>query len=494
MDVYKNLPAPARIGIPVVLVLIVAFLAYTMMLKPAPPVDLLTTQDVNVIDTAKLVLDGHGIQYDMAQDANNFTISVPATDATDAAEALAGSGIKDRTGLAKKISCPAAPGFTATRAANVRADNCTDASAVQGMLLTAGAIAANVQVSQQENDGFTGPETSKNVVAQVFLPKHMKDSWKADDAAKAISRTVGTSLDRVIITDDQLQAMYDGSSNTSAAGTASSDSSTGSSTAGCDDISAATEVETKKNAVRDCYQGRIGSDLTLLLGGSDRYVLSVEPTIQTSAKTTESTHNSPGPVTTKSTQSGSGTTALDQTNDTNTSTTTEVSAAGAVKSLLITATLNQDVVTPSQELAVKRMLSTYASAYANNPAPTVTMTKFANGAGTKASNDDLKQIKKDAQAGKDTAAAATGMAKTRTVMPKWALALMAVLVIGVLVAVLVLWRRTAAMAAERQRLEESFKNEQRLFENFAQQNPGDLAADLNALFGAPAAPEPHARF
>jgi hypothetical protein len=50
------------------------------------------------------------------------------------------------------------------------------------------------------------------------------------------------------------------------------------------------------------------------------------------------------------------------------------------------------------------------------------------------------------------------------------------------------------MASERQRLEESFKNEQRLFENFAQQNPGDLAADLNALFGAPAASEPHARY
>src|SRR4051812_22720291 len=112
MDAYKNLPAPARIGVPLVLALIVAFLAYTMILKPAPAVDLLTSQDVNVIDTAKKVLTGNHVDYDMSQNANNFTISVPSKDATAAAEALAGSGIKDRTGLAKKISCPAAPGFT----------------------------------------------------------------------------------------------------------------------------------------------------------------------------------------------------------------------------------------------------------------------------------------------------------------------------------------------------------------------------------------------
>ncbi|MCW2923303.1 MAG: hypothetical protein JWM98_707, partial [Thermoleophilia bacterium] len=39
------------------------------------------------------------------------------------------------------------------------------------------------------------------------------------------------------------------------------------------------------------------------------------------------------------------------------------------------------------------------------------------------------------------------------------------------------------------RLEESFQHDQRLLENFAQQNPDQLAQEMNALFGAPSAPE-----
>ncbi len=100
-----------------------------------------------------------------------FVLAVPpGDDATTAATALAASGIKDRTGMAKAIECPAPPGFTGTKAANERSANCEEAKAVQGMLLAAGATAANVKVSQQENGTLLGPEKSMNVVAQVFLP------------------------------------------------------------------------------------------------------------------------------------------------------------------------------------------------------------------------------------------------------------------------------------------------------------------------------------
>src|SRR4051794_33954539 len=120
MDFYKNLPSAARIAIPGVLALIVAFLVYSMMLKPAPPVEIIKTQDVGVVEIAKKVLTGQAIDYDESQGNGMFMLSVADGEQTKAANALAQSGIKDRTGLAKKKACPAPPGFTATRAANER--------------------------------------------------------------------------------------------------------------------------------------------------------------------------------------------------------------------------------------------------------------------------------------------------------------------------------------------------------------------------------------
>jgi hypothetical protein len=102
--------------------------------------------------------------------------------------------------------------------------------------------------------------------------------------------------------------------------------------------------------------------------------------------------------------------------------------------------------------------------------------------------DQVKKLKDESRKNADTSNASLNLtpeAKT----PTWMLAVMAVLVIGILTAILILWRKSTAMAAERTRLEESFRNEQRLFEDFAQQNPDTLAQELNQLFGAPAAGE-----
>lgn len=489
MDAIKNLPAPLRYGIPVTLVIAIGLVAWLTVLRPPAPTVVVSTQDIGVIDTAKRLLENRRIDYDVRNDNGNFSLEVASGDSTDAAEALAGSGIKDRTGLAKKITCPAPPGFTATRAANERSANCEDASRVQAMLMTAGAIAANVSVSQEENGTLLGPEKSKNVVAQVFLPAHMKGEWNAEQAAGHISKAVGTSMDRVSIADDELQTLYDGASSagSGSAGGAASGSSA------CGDMDTATEIETKKDAVRACYEWRIGTQLTKLLGGSDRYVLTVEPTIQSVASSVTEVTNTPGPVVDASAQKSSDSSARDVTKPANVKESTRVIPAGAISSLRITATLDRDNVSADQQLAVKRMLSTFVDPRRRDPAPIVSLTKFQNGAGEPAS-EELAEIKtaaeENASSATTTAAGAGLPPVAKTEMPTWALALMAALVIGIVTAVLVLWRRSAAMAAERSRLEESFRNEQRLFEDFAQQNPDQLAQDLNALFGAPAAPEP----
>jgi hypothetical protein len=61
---------------------------------------------------------------------------------------------------AERISCPAAPGFTATKASNDRHDNCADAAKIQEMLLAAGALAANVSVHREDGRALSGPESA----------------------------------------------------------------------------------------------------------------------------------------------------------------------------------------------------------------------------------------------------------------------------------------------------------------------------------------------
>lgn len=487
MDVYRNLPAPARIAIPFAAVLIVALMAYMTMFKPAPPVELVKTNDISVVDASKTLLDRKGYTYSEAQAGGSFSLSVPEAQATAAAQLLASNGIKDRTGRAGEIKCPAAPGFTGTKAANEKYVNCEAAKEVQGMLLTAGVTAAGVIVSKEATGDFLGPDKATNVVAMIFLPPYMKDSWDAEQAARAISKSVGTSIDRVSIMDDKLQTLFDGSEGVAKAKAAGSTSALG-----CDDMEAAREVETKKAAVRNCYETTIGAKLTELLGGSERFVLAVEPTIETAASTTTTTRNTKGPVVDSNSQKSGSSSTTSQEMPPNTTETNSVKPAGSIKSMRITVSLDQASVDASQVTAVKQLLSPYVVASRNDPAPVVTLTKFTAGAGDTAKGSELDKIREDAQAGSQPQQAMSGGGPSapQPTMPTWAKAAMAALVVGIIGAVLVLWRRSAAIAAERQRMEASFANEQRLFENFAEQNPDDLAAEMAALFGQPAPQQP----
>lgn len=495
MDAFKNLPLAARIAIPAVLALLIAFIAYSTMFKAPPPVEIISTQDIGVYETAGEILEIKQIDFEKAQDGETFMITVADADATAAAEVLAASGIKDRTGLVKNKSCPAPPGFTATKAANERSDNCEAAKAVQDMLLAAGATAANVEVSQEENGTLLGPEKSMNVVAQVFLPEYMQDSWNAENAARAISKAVGTTLERVSIHDDTLDTLFDGAQ---ASGDSASGSGSSALALGCADIASATEVETKRAAVRSCHESNLGAKLEGLLGSKEYFVLTVEPTIDSVARNRTSVKRTQGPAENSTTQSGNGQKVEDKSTPPNEYEETAVDPAGDVTRLAISVILDKEHVTEDQRAAVMSILSSAINAKRGDPAPVVKLaTLGGDGAKPKQTETQLEQIRKEAAAGgggRDSALnGVTGPGKPKTVVPVWMTALMVVLVIGTVTAVLVLWRRSSAMAAERARLEASFRNEQRLFEDFAAQNPDHLAQDLNALFGAPSAPEPAIR-
>jgi hypothetical protein len=481
MNIYTNLPAPVRIAIPMVGVLILGALVWMMMLKPPAPVGVVKTDDVGTFQVARKLLEDKGIEVDESRSGTTYELLVAPADQTAAYEVLDGAGLKDRTGMAKKITCPAAPGFTANKAKTEEYNNCEAAKKVQGMLLTAGATAANVTVSQEENGTLIGPEKSINVSAQVFLTDAMKTTWDAAAAAIAIKGAVGTSIDRIYIGDDRLMPLFDGSRGDNA--TAGATAAAGG-TSGCAGMETATEIATKEAAVRSCYESTIGTKLTTLLGGSDRFVLTVAAEIDAVSTMTQKETSTRGPVVASSSQTGSGSSVKDVTTPPNTTSTSESKAAGDIGKLSLSVALDRNNVNANQELAIKRLLQTYVDTSRKDPTPQVTRFAFPKGTGV---------APKAAAGGANVAPVAMGGVEqkpdvvTETKTPKPVLAMLAVLVLGMIAAVLIMWRKSAAMKEERARMETAFQNDQRLFENFAQQNPQALATDLEALFGAPAA-------
>lgn len=108
----------------------------------------------------------------------------------------------------KRITCPDKPGFTGTRATQTRYENCEEALSIQSMLLSEGALAANVTVTGVETGKLTGPPVEKNVYVQVFWPRSRTNEFRARPTAEAIAAKVGTSIERVHIVDDQLNTLF----------------------------------------------------------------------------------------------------------------------------------------------------------------------------------------------------------------------------------------------------------------------------------------------
>ena len=490
MDAYTRLPAPLRFGIPAVLVLVVLLIAFLTLRSPAPT-PAFTTGSVELLGEAKAALQQASppIEFTVEQSGEDFVLTVSPDDSTAAKEALASANVQDRTSMAKAASCGSAPGMTANQSQRDAYANCKDAANVRQILELNGATKAYVTVSLQKSDQPLESDLIKNVSAQVFLPADRAAAFPARSVANQISLGVGTDIERVSITNvmgPQPQPLFEGTEQDDAAGTTGS----GSLSSACEGSATATEVETKKAAVRDCYEQLIGDKLTKILGSSASYSLVVEPVIETDAKVINRVQNTEGATVESNEQKSGGSSATSESTSPSTTETTVQRPAGSIRRMSITVALDSRTVRADQVLAVKQVLGTFVQASRGDPAPVVTRTKFAGDAPTAAAGGDAAATDADAAATAAAGAAGTSdVLVTKTQMPKWATALIAILLVGIATTVLVLWRRSAAIAAERRRLEESFRADQRVLENFAQQNPDDLAADLNALFGQPAAAE-----
>lgn len=491
MDFYKTLPAPLRIGIPIGAALILFLVVYMTVMKKPALTTVLTTRDVDVYETAQAVLKKNGVEFTKEQKAPSFMLQVAGTDAETAATQLTKAGLDDRTGLAKPVKCPAAPGFTGTKAANTRADNCADEMKIQGMMLAAGAIAVIPSVNQTENGTLIGPETSKNVTVQLFLPESMKNNFDATSAAYAIKSAIGAPLDHIYIGDGELKPLFNGPEAATKTGAAAG-STAGSSTSGvgCADMAGATEIATKEAAVSACKKQEISAVLTEILGSSDYYALTVTATINASAKTVTTNRMTPGPVTTRSSQKGGDMNNLDTTVEPGNETISSNIPAGGISKLAIAVALDKNKVGADQVLAVKQALSAFVVPGRNDPAPTVqraTLHKADSPAGASAQVKKLR-AEEDAKA-KETDAATFAASPSKASRPL--LFLVALLVVGLIGSIIVLLRRSSQAAAERARYEAEFANQQQVFNTFVQQDPRAMAQDLEAMFAAESAPVRH---
>ncbi|MBC7460416.1 MAG: hypothetical protein H7287_03540 [Thermoleophilia bacterium] len=489
MNVIKNLPTAAKVGIGALAALLLAFAVYSTMLKAPAAVELISTPDYSTYTAAMGLLENAHVAYDKNTSGGMYKVSVAPDDLVDAQAALGKSGLADRTKLVKKISCGAAPGVMATKAANDRASNCADASAVQGMLLAMGATAAIVNVTQQENNDLLAAEMKKKVSVQVFLPQTMRESFDPAAVAKAIVPMVSSSsLEDVFIGSiegDKLVPLWDGTQSgdkQAAGGTIAGASATGS--LSCADAETATEITTKAAAVSNCTEEKISRVLDAIVGNSDYYALTVNATINASAKTVTTNRSTPGSVTSKSTQKGGGTNNEDLALDTGNETVNSNTPAGGIAKLNISVTLDKSKVSANQVVAIKQQLQSFIDPSRNDPAPKVTLTTLHKGGVSSADAQKPEQMQ--------AAAALAAKEKTTTTaisskVPMPMIVLLIALVVGLVATVMVMLTRSSKAAAERERYAAEFSNQQQLFNNFAQQDPQAMARDLESMFGAPSA-------
>jgi len=99
--------------------------------------------------------------------------------------------------LVQPTKCPVAPGFTATKAANERADHCNQALLLQGIVIDSGVASAVVHVSSVENDSFVGPEMVVSVNVRV---QGAPRAWDASAMAKLLASAANTDTTHVNIT------------------------------------------------------------------------------------------------------------------------------------------------------------------------------------------------------------------------------------------------------------------------------------------------------
>ncbi len=256
---------------------------------------------------------------------------------------------------------------------------------------------------------------------------------------------------------------------------------------GCADIADATEVETKRAAVRSCHESRLEPLLRTVLG-SRPFALTVEPTIRTSAQVVETSRTSgdvDGTAPDESSTDGSSTTTTEER--------TRDVPAGDVTALRIAIVIDRAGTTREHLDAVRRLLLPVARSAPDSPSPSVTLARLAatTPATTTTTAGPAGAAGAAATRAQPQPAAATTQSTTSTrprpsasspIPTAW---IAAALTLVAATAIALAVRRSRQLERERTQLARALAEDERMFDRFASQHPDEVARDLEALFGPP---------
>lgn len=474
MNALKSQPTPVKVAIAGGVAVILFALVLIFALGGDSKVTVLTSTKAREISASMWKLEAAGIDATVAEvNDSTFEVRVLDADAQDAKLALRGDDIGVRLNGKVKGDCPKPNALAGNRAYETY-EQCELLKQVQDVLMnTPGVLQAKAKVNTKENEGITGADTITTVTAQIY-----KDRGDTQINASALAMTLGkmvggSSEDVVLIDADTGDPLWSGGT-------------TGGSGTGADECAMpeqdTIDITVKEKFLRCDIKRDLTEEIEEIVGRGNAKV-SAYVQLSPEARTVSRQELLQGALVSQDVQRDGSNLNENKSYQPGTRNTTSSMSAGYVQRMSIAVVLNQETSTPALERAVDRLVGTYITTNRGDT-KSVTAVKFPEPVAAAGSEETEAEAASASESSIKEELDATATRSTH--VPGWALALLFVTGVGFVASIAILWRRNARLASERRRFEDEFRHEQRMFQQFAQENPDDVARQLEQLLGAPA--------
>lgn len=488
METIRKLPAPVRFGAPAALLLIIGLVLWMTVLTPSTDPVVFATPSADEHNDIQNKLEDAGIKVSETRNEFNdeWELRVQKDMKVTAESVIESSGLKHRLKKFTQPSCGAEPGMMASAQKGRNFERCKQAASMQESLMASSAL-RQAKVTIGERDAGFAEDAQRNVLAEVFLEEDRE--FNASGAAAALAAGVSTDVANVVIMNaDTNDTLYHGE-----------EGDTRGATGGCAKPSQDDIVE-RQAEVSACIEQRITAKLESMFGPDKPFVVAAAPRINSRATSSTSAKTLPGAQTNGATTRDGNRSTADRSWDLSENMSQAESPAGNILTLAITIAIHPSA-TFKQANTVLAIAKGETSAFKGSPIPRVMRTEMDESATENSGTPTTETAPgtqggdattRDTTSGGTTSDAASEDAQTgqraAAGMPVALWVLGGLLVVGLVAAIVILWRRATRMAAERERMTAEFSHEQQLLTDFAQQNPDDIARDLERMFGAPSAP------
>lgn len=488
-SIYLQIAAPLL----VVLALVAAFLISTGGGPKFTTIKVSSSKEQ--VDGWVWRLDQDGVKSRLTYNdkTGEYEVKVAVADEAEANLALGGSSLKERASTSTTKSCPALKAIPNRQVGLERAKCMIEAQIHDQLMSNPAILEAKVTYDEATDSSITGVKPMRvNVV--LFLNKDENGEIEGNvDAAElagmVANSRAGLTPDNVYITSSDDGVMW--------AGKKGAISGSSSAMTGCQDSADITDISTKERLNSDCTESRILKTIAPIAGGEQFVQVVAHFGLNDTSMSKQTVRNSKGAPTTEDSFGGN---AGSKTNSLNTTTVNEQRAAGSMRAMRVSVLLDSQHVKTGQKLAIEQALTNYVDDPRNL---TVVFADFAGGlkdadkpnamaAANGGAGDPVTGTEEAAPTTqKDTTATSDTVPVTsESSIPPTVLILGFFLLVGLITTIVLLWRRSAHLAKERQAFEHEFRSEMGAFSSMAEQDPASIAAQLEAMLGQPSQAAP----